>query len=154
MAAALARGEWTHARTAAREDEVGQLAHAFNSMATNLQTAFTTLEESRSRLQRVIEQAADAMMLIDDNGRFQVVNNQACLNLGYDRIELLSLSLFDVETTVRPEQALHYLRTLPIGQSRTFEGINRRKDGTTFPVEARIGKLDSGETPGDYPRHF
>lgn len=84
-------------------------------------------------MQTAVEQAGDAIFWIDDRLRFVHVNDSACQRLGYERSELLSMSVGDV--------APHFQQLAPdFGEIRnrsrvTFQSEHRRKDGTTFPVE-------------------
>ena len=101
------------------------------------------LKESERRFRHLVEQAADAMFVYDLEGRFVDVNRQACESLGYTREELLAMSVPDVEIGYARE-GLHELWTRTgSGEYRTLERIHRRKDGTTFPVEVRIGIFES-----------
>jgi len=105
-----------------------------------------TQEVSRrneERFRSLIDQAADAIFVHDFNGRFVDVNQQACTSLGYTRDELLSMcvTFIDPDTVPRGDSA-KFWSNLPA----TFEARHRRKDGAVFPVEIRLGPIDSGET--------
>ena len=69
------------------------------------------------------------------DGTFSYVNHTACATLGYTREELLALTVFDIDPSVTRElwQKLVDLGPLQPGSVRTS---HRRKNGTTFPVEA------------------
>jgi diguanylate cyclase (GGDEF)-like protein/PAS domain S-box-containing protein len=94
----------------------------------------------------IIEHAADAFFVYDAGGKILDVNRRACETLGYTREELLSLSMTDVEAILLPEGIAGLWRRLASGESVTTEGAHRRKDGTAFPVEIRVGLL--GEIAG------
>ncbi len=94
----------------------------------------------------IIEHAADAFFVYDAGGRIFDVNRRACGTLGYTREELLSLSMTDVEAILLPEGIAGLWRRLASGEPVTTEGAHRRKDGTAFPVEIRVGLL--GEVAG------
>ncbi len=93
-----------------------------------------------------IEHAEDACFVYDAGGRIFDANRRACETLGYTREELLSLSITDVEAILLPEGVAGLWRRLASGESVTTQGARRRKDGTAFPVEIRIGLL--GEAGG------
>jgi diguanylate cyclase (GGDEF)-like protein/PAS domain S-box-containing protein len=94
----------------------------------------------------IIEHAADAFFVYDAGGKIFDVNRRACGTLGYTREELLSLSMTDVEAILLPEGIAGLWRRLASGEPVTTEGAHRRKDGTAFPVEIRVGLL--GEVAG------
>ena len=100
------------------------------------------LVRSEVRFRRLVEQAADAMFVHDAKGRLVDVNRRACESLGYSREELLGMSMTDVEIEA-PEFPGGTWAHTPSGAARTLEGRHRRKDGTTFPVEASVGVLES-----------
>ena len=98
---------------------------------------------SENRFRRLVEQAVDAIFVHDLEGRFVDVNRQACESLGYTREELLGMSVPDVEMAFDPETVVELWRDISSGSPRTVDGCHRRKDGTTFPVEVRVGLFES-----------
>jgi len=62
-------------------------------------------EESLLLFRNLLNQSNDAIFVNDPaTGRFLIVNDQACSNLGYTRSELLSLRTMDIEVSL-PDQA-------------------------------------------------
>ncbi len=98
---------------------------------------------SEERFRRLIDQAADAIFVHDFKGKFLDVNQQAYTSLGYTRDELLSMTASDIDPDIvyRGDSA-KFWSNLPA----TFEARHTRKDGTTFPVEIRLGPIEYGET--------
>jgi PAS domain S-box-containing protein len=88
-------------------------------------------------LREVIEQAGDAIFVHDLDGRFRLVNRQACVSLGYERGELLALRPWDFVPHPRDDLLAFYSQLAP-GAPWTFETNLRRKDGSEFPVEGRV----------------
>jgi PAS domain S-box-containing protein len=105
------------------------------------------LSRSEGRFKRLFEQAADAILVHDLTGNLVDVNRQACESLGYTRDELLSMSVADVEVDYDPGSLMHLWGRISSGLPRTLEGTHRRKDGSTFPVEIRVGVFEAGERP-------
>lgn len=103
------------------------------------------LLRSEERYRRVVEQAADALFVHDLEGRFVDVNRQACISPGYTREELLGMSVVDVEVGIIPGSLSEMWRGMDFETSLTIGGVNRRKDGTTFPVEVRLGPFEAEE---------
>ena len=105
------------------------------------------LSRSEDRFKRLVEQAADAIFVHDIEGRFVDVNRQACESLGYTREELLSMSVADIETNFEPGSLEKLWEQIASGPPLTLEGVHRRKDGSTFPVEIRVGVFEAEERP-------
>ena len=57
------------------------------------------------------------------------------------------MSVADVETDYEPGSLKKLWRQIASGPPRTLEGIHRRKDGSTFPVEIRVGLFEAEERP-------
>ena len=101
------------------------------------------LRRSERWLRTLIHTAADAFFLHDARGRIYDANRRACESLGYTRDELLSLNVADIEQSFLPGEIEAACKEVSPGTPITIEGIHRRKDGTTFPVEVRLGCLES-----------
>ncbi|MDA0672981.1 MAG: PAS domain S-box protein [Cyanobacteria bacterium] len=113
---------------------------------TERQQAEQALRESEMRFRTLVEQATDALFVVAPDGRFLDVNQQACQTLGYRREELLQLGVPDIQKAVTlADLAADWQRAG--GQPTTREGIHARKDGSTFPVEVRLGRIDMQGRP-------
>jgi PAS domain S-box-containing protein len=108
-----------------------------------------SLRKSEARYRATIENAADAFFLTDGQGKIVDVNQSACDSLGYQREELLSMRVTDVDVVTQEEEFEGIWTALTsnviAGKSVTREGLHRRRDGTTFPVEVRVGPLKLGD---------
>ncbi|NGY06382.1 PAS domain S-box protein [Solimonas terrae] len=95
----------------------------------------------------LIDRSSDAIEVLDiDNLRFLDLNQTACDVLGYSRAELLTMTAFDIDPLLQdgvPKERMEQLRG--VGQA-CFETRHRRKDGTTFPVEVNIKRVDLGRS--------
>jgi PAS domain S-box-containing protein len=100
------------------------------------------LIESERRFGQLVEHAADELVL-HDNGRIIEVNQQTCDDLGYTREELLKMTVFDLEVGISP-QDLQKIWEQKTESPFTVQGIHRRKDGSTFPVEVRVARFMYG----------
>ena len=101
-----------------------------------------SIQDSEKRFRTLIDRAGDAIFLADVNGRLVDVNQMACRNLGYTREELLAMTVFDVDpraAATNPHQGLW--ANLSSDAYETVNSEHRRKDGTVFPVEIRVGIL-------------
>jgi len=93
-------------------------------------------------LRSLIEYAADAFFVHDLEGRLLDVNQMACDSLGYACEELLELRVQDVEAGVPAEELVRTWGRMTPGTPVTVDGLHRRKDGSVFPVEVRLGLLE------------
>lgn len=131
------------ANPSASHDEIGSLVNAFNTMLAQIENRDRALQESEKRFRSLVEQAADAFFLLDGKGRLVDVNHRACHSLGYSREELLRLTVTDIDVVAEKERHKErFWDQLTPGHPITFEGVHRRKDGTTFPVEVRLGMFN------------
>jgi len=123
-------------------DELGRLVESFNDMLSQIERRDKALRGSEERFHTLVDQAVDAFFLHDMDGRLIDVNQQACDSLGYSRDELLALRISDLEgrpdTGENQEDVWDNLPAEPV----TIEVDHRRKDGTVFPVEVRLGMLE------------
>ncbi len=105
------------------------------------------LGESEERFRRLVENAGDAFFLHDLEGEIIEVNQRACDDLGYTREELLGLPIARIVENFSAEKAAADWKALVPDTPVTIDGVHRRKDGTTFPVEGRLGVFVSGGRP-------
>jgi len=105
------------------------------------------LKASEALFRSLVEQAADAMYVHDFDGRFMEVNRRACESLGYTREELLTMRVTDVEVDFDlPALQARWAKITP-DSAFTLLGHQRRRDGTTFPIEVHFGLFNAGARP-------
>ena len=105
------------------------------------------LRDSEEQLRLVVEHAGDAFFLHDLDGRIVQVNQQACDILGYTRERLQAMSLTDVEIGFSPEKLADSIGQIGDGTPVTLETVHLRSDGSSFPVEVRLGRFNSPSGP-------
>lgn len=99
------------------------------------------LRKNEERFRMLFDQAGDAVFVHNIEGRIVEVNEKACSSLGYSRDELMTMSVFDVEVRLEPE-ALHELwKGIESNETITAIGKQLRKNGSTSPVEIRLGLI-------------
>ena len=95
----------------------------------------------------LIDQANDAINVIDpETGCFLDVNAKSCVNLGYEREELLKMCVQDVETVMT--DAFSWRTHVEDVKKRghvVLESRHRRKDGSAFPVEVNVKYISLGK---------
>ncbi len=92
-------------------------------------------EEDLELARFCIEKAAMSIYRLDEGGRILDVNEHACRMLGYERDELRRMTVFEIDPRVTPGQWIRLIEQLKAGVSRVIQSVNRRRDGTVFPVE-------------------
>jgi PAS domain S-box-containing protein len=105
------------------------------------QDAERRVRESEQLVRRLVEGAPDAMIVHDDTGRIVDVNAAACESLGYTRAELLQMDITDVEQVPDSARGVRRWDALQTNARITVNAVHRRKNGTTFRVEARLSVL-------------
>lgn len=124
--------------------EFDDIAASANRMLQDRKGMETILQESEERFRTLVEQAGDAIYFADyETGGFLDVNRAATSELGYSREELLTMSIFDIDGNRTEYAPLSRLwGELTPGRSITIESLHRRKDGSVFPVEIRMGLIE------------
>ncbi len=111
----------------------------------DLQLEIEDRQERESLIRELIERTPDAFFVHDLEGRFVFMNQASCELLGYSKEEMLSMSAQDVETGISPEQMQAHWDAVGTGETVHTEGLLRRKDGSSVPVDIRIGLFDASE---------
>ncbi len=106
------------------------------------------LAHSKANFEALVENLADAVFAHDLDGNLIMVNKLACENTGYTREELLGLSVADIDSgSVSRDDQKRFWFSLQPGESVTIEAEHRRKDGSTYPAEIKINRIDIGGHP-------
>jgi two-component system cell cycle sensor histidine kinase/response regulator CckA len=88
-----------------------------------------------------INNITDAVYWITTDGRFRNVNEAACRMLGYQREELLSLSVSDIDTEFSSEDIRLNHEKLKESEEMSFERFHKTRDGRIIPVEITANYL-------------
>ena len=148
--------------TSLMSGELGLLAQSFDEMLVNLsrreaerdealealkreivehKETVAVLREREEHLRILFQQAADAIYVAKPDGSLIQVNQQACRATGFSEEELLAMSVIDVDAQIQSPEAFQQIaHNLSHGSPITVESLHRRKDGSTFPVEIKIGR--------------
>ncbi|QLH80229.1 hybrid sensor histidine kinase/response regulator [Halosimplex pelagicum] len=102
------------------------------------------LAATSARLEALVGNSPDMIHVLDPDGRIVDANPRLCdaLNRGED--DLLGTPVWEVDETVDPDVVRSLLDGMAVGESRKFDGRYRRADGSTFPVEINLVRVDLG----------
>jgi PAS domain S-box-containing protein len=90
----------------------------------------------------LLDQSTDAIEIVDpETLRLLDVNQTACVQLGYSREELLSMSISDIHPNLSEDSRARVEQQLRESGVAMFETEHRRKDGSTFAVEVNYRRV-------------
>ncbi len=144
------------------KSEFGRIAKAFNTMTARLHITLQDLKqeikqrkqtekalrENEQRLQILYEQAADAIWIVRLDGQIERVNEQACQMTGYAQAELLGMNVIEINADINTSDELKKIQeSVPPQRSVVRESHHKRKDGSVFPVETMLARLETPDGP-------
>lgn len=121
----------------------GLLVFAMCTDLTARREAEAAVQEAEQRARLLLEQAADALLILDRTGRIIDANQQACQALRYERQALIGRPIAEVHVDLGRRGLLPPLDALVPGETVMVEGTYQRGDGSTFPVEVRFGAIEA-----------
>jgi len=107
-------------------------------------------EDLATRFGRIIENATNEILIFDaETLHFVSANRRARENLGFTLEELRRMKPSDIKPNLSFDECETLLGPLRDGTQRQlkFETVHRRKDGTTYDVEARLQLVHSESPP-------
>lgn len=102
------------------------------------QQAKEKITESRNKYQQLFEQATDAIILFDENGKIESVNLSACNLFGYSAKEFLTIGLPDLQGG---DSQLYKLDFFENAYDAVIEMECKKSNGTIFSAEVNGKKL-------------
>ncbi|MCW7469016.1 PAS domain-containing sensor histidine kinase [Leptospira kanakyensis] len=91
-----------------------------------------------------IDTISEAIVWTDEDGNYVFVNEATCRNYGYTKEELLSMQMFQVDPLFTVEMWKAHWQEILERKSFSIETVNRRKDGTSFPIEVTVNLVEYG----------
>ncbi len=129
-------------------EKLQQEIHEKEEALNRSRQAENALIEKEKKYRTLIDQATDAIYVTDMKANFIDVNKRACESLNYSRKELLTLTISDVDPNFKTaDHAQKVWDKLLDGKTIKLESSHQRKDGSSFPVEIHIGKLEINGQP-------
>ncbi len=131
--------------------EIDSLMHHFKRVVEShfvLAEQTRRAQESEARYRSLVENAADAIFLLDDKGWIQEVNSEACRRYGYPYGRLLQMHVQDLERQQGALEPGWWIQECLDRGRAFFESSHIAYDGTMFPVEihARLVPHSAGLT--------
>ncbi|MEF8825620.1 MAG: PAS domain S-box protein, partial [Halapricum sp.] len=100
------------------------------------------LERVRTRFRTVFEKAPESIAIHDRNGDYLEVNDQLQKKLGYSQDEITSMNITDTARGLTLDEAQDEMERIELGETQKMESVGERKDGSRFPVEIWINKIE------------
>jgi PAS domain S-box-containing protein len=101
-------------------------------------------------IKRVLDSAADAIFIADQQGHYQYVNEQAARLLGYDHDDLLGMNVDDITPSEDLAEVRVLLQKLWSNGSLRCELRLRHRNGSSIPVDFNGTTLPDGRAYGSY----
>ncbi|ARJ50877.1 cell wall metabolism sensor histidine kinase WalK [Staphylococcus lutrae] len=92
----MSKGNYTQRVKIYGNDEIGELALAFNNLSKRVQEAQANTESEKRRLDSVITHMSDGVIATDRRGRIRIINDMALKMLGKSKEEVSGHFIFDV----------------------------------------------------------
>ncbi|MGK7946339.1 MAG: PAS domain S-box protein, partial [Microcystaceae cyanobacterium] len=100
----------------------------------------TELRQANQKYEAILATTPEGFLLVDgaNEGKVLNVNDAYCQMIGYEREELLTMSIADLEAIESPQQVKEHIEKIKKQGSDRFESIHRRKDGREIYIEASV----------------
>ncbi|MEN8142904.1 MAG: PAS domain S-box protein, partial [Thermodesulfobacteriota bacterium] len=155
----IARGNLARKVVVTSQDEIGELAEVFNSMAMSLKKTHESLEEraeqrarelfaSEERFKALFDAAGDCIFILEvQEGREPVIvdlNKAACDLYGYSKEEMLGMGTSEISDPAELGEVQKRAEKLLADGRVSFVASHKKKDGSIFPIEvsARLVEID------------
>ena len=121
-----------------------RLRHLADTLQREVAVRRSTEEDLRLT-QLAMDNSSEAICLLDRAGRYLKVNDAMCQQTGYNREELLALSVFDIAVQAKPEAWGERWEAYRAAGSHNFEGNRVTRDGRTIPVDLTVNFIRFGD---------
>ena len=103
--------------------------------------------QSRETYRALFEGAADAIFVLDTEGRIIDANSAACKRLGYSWVQLQGRPICEIERTDYAQMALERVEQVKREGSAVFESIHVAADGGQIDVECSVRAIQYAGRP-------
>lgn len=126
--------------------EIGDMARALAVFAANINAG----RRMETRMRQIIEAAPNGIVMVNEGGHIEIVNQQAEKIFGYDRSELLGKTVEQLmPARMAPGHPQHrhnfFINPSPraMGSGRDLFGL--KKDGEEFPIEIGLAPIETDD---------
>ncbi|WP_447969364.1 PAS domain S-box protein [Nitrospira sp. M1] len=147
---AVGRGERPTMLPVYSQDEIGKLFRSFNAMAIKVEERTEALAQKETQMRTIVEAAPSGMIMINDQGIIELVNQMVTQQFGYSResligqpIETLIPERFRAKHVGDREAYFAFPEPRSMGQGWDLYGL--RQDQTEFPVEIGLNPLTTDQ---------
>ncbi|MGB3223004.1 MAG: PAS domain S-box protein [Desulforhopalus sp.] len=119
----------------------------YRNMETLVEQRTSELMQSESRSRIILQTAMDGFWRVDAKGQLLEVNDTYCGMVGYDRDELLTMTISQLDVLESARDIDNRIREILAGKQGRFETKHRRKDGNYIELEV----CTQGFTEGPHP---
>ncbi|PSQ56183.1 hybrid sensor histidine kinase/response regulator [Halobacteriales archaeon SW_8_68_21] len=100
------------------------------------------LEHTSARLEALFERSPDMIDIHDEVGEIVDANRAMTTELGYGRDEVVGMDVWEVDDELDPEEGKRLWDELEMDETVRLETSFARADGSTFPVEVHVRRID------------
>lgn len=128
-------------------DGYGQFAgyRGIDRDITQRRAAEKALQEQTLRNRLILENSHDGLVILNMDGSVREVNDAYCRMVGYERNELLRMTLTDLEATESDVQAEQHIRKIMQYGHDQFESSHRCRDGQIIDLDISATLATIGE---------
>ncbi|MEI8346864.1 MAG: PAS domain S-box protein, partial [Pseudomonadota bacterium] len=123
------------------ESKVTSAVHIVRNITVRIKIEMQ-LKKSEIKYRQLIDNAGDAILIHDHEGRMLAVNQAACSQLGYTYEELMSLAVAKIDTPEETSYAPERIARAMEQGHHFFQTVHQKKDGTPVPTEVRAQIID------------
>jgi diguanylate cyclase (GGDEF)-like protein/PAS domain S-box-containing protein len=100
------------------------------------------MHQAREMTQTILQSSLDGFLLVGEDGSIRDVNDAYCRMMGYERTEVLQMSIFEQDADHSHEEITAHMRWLRGNRSEAKEVHHRAKNGRRLTLELSASYLE------------